>query len=719
MSSGRTPFCRGQAVLTEDGIVVVLTAGPKGAGVRYTDGTLGHIPWTDVSLALEVNDGEIAAMTESLRPRWDGLDEDVKDQALFKLSVVQEVLTGYCEGHAALAREGEPRAPFGPNSTMSESRRCRHMAELLTVEAQHARRHERHPQKGRPDSLGYSVSTIRLWVREFRRNGLLALIDGRRIRKKRGWDLIDERFRALALQEADMLDGDRSTISQNELDRRVRVALKEAGAQDVVTPERITRQYLSALMHERGSTTRAQKSRVLRSVSGTQEYPAYKPGQVVAIDATRADNLVYDPLSGAPYSVEILAAICVATRVLLALRVVPRSANAMEAGLLIYDVCRPFSCVVEGKSIGPWRWGGLPQQLDLTELGLRTGRQTVSPDYSTLQGEHRIPGVRPDAVHYDRGSIFVSVPHRALLSDLQIDLLLNRGGKANDNPHIERWWETIQRGVQQIPGYKGRNTSQRGRLVADEALVTAQELQTHLRGFVALDYHRERHTGHILPGVDVKKAKLGPLDMWDAMIEATGRIDVPQHPDLIYQFLPVRWGTISHAGVEFDNMTYDSPALGSYRDVPVGTFRSRDKAAPFFVDPQDLSRIWFKDPDSDGGPITPVPWRGAGRIDAPMTSLIVATALGGIRRRGGNNVLNYGSATRQIIEELGQITASTRPAVRKMVARAEQRVEQSRIDHDEAEQASEMLKTVRSTQAKAKAKAKPLSQPWPNFLDGE
>ena len=51
-----------------------------------------------------------------------------------------------------------------------------------------------------------------------------------------------------------------------------------------------------------------------------------------------------------------------------------------------------------------------------------------------------------------------------------------------------------------IPGYKGRNTSERGRLVSKEPLMTAQELQDHLRRFVALDYHRDWHTGMILDG---------------------------------------------------------------------------------------------------------------------------------------------------------------------------------------------------------------------------
>ena len=46
------------------------------------------------------------------------------------------------------------------------------------------------------------------------------------------------------------------------------------------------------------------------------------------------------------------------------------------------------------------------------------------------------------------------------------------------------------RGLQQIPGYKGRNVSGRGRLVSEEPLLTAPQLQQHPRRFIALDYHR-------------------------------------------------------------------------------------------------------------------------------------------------------------------------------------------------------------------------------------
>jgi putative transposase len=397
----------------------------------------------------------------------------------------------------------------------------------------------------------------------------------------------------------------------------------------------------------------------------------------------------------------------------LALRVVPKSANGLEAGLLVYDVCRPFSLAVEGTTVGGWRWVGVPEHLDFSRVHVRAGRRTLAPDFSTLQGEHRIPAVIPDAIHCDHGSIFVSDYFYALLRDLGIDLLLSRGKKPTDNPHVERWHETIQRGVQQIPGYKGRNVSERGRLVSEEPLLTAHQLQEHLRRFIALDYHRTWHTGLVLPGEP--KARLCPLEMWDAMVEATGRIDVPQHPDLIYQFLPIRWGTIGQAGVEFSDMTYDSPVLEPYRKVAKGYFRSADRAAPFYVDPHDLARIWFRDPQSRQ--VEPIEWRGANRTQAAMTQTIVDLARQRIRHRGGNNVLKRGSATRQILDELTELTATpVTPKLRSKMIAARLRAEQSRADHGEAQQARDLANPARPATRRAR-QPKHVRRAWPNLLE--
>jgi hypothetical protein len=59
------------------------------------------------------------------------------------------------------------------------------------------------------------------------------------MRNSMGWDVIDPRYQAVAREVIDALDGDRSTVSVGELDRRIRVKLLDAGIRDVVAPQRM------------------------------------------------------------------------------------------------------------------------------------------------------------------------------------------------------------------------------------------------------------------------------------------------------------------------------------------------------------------------------------------------------------------------------------------------------------------------------------------------
>jgi putative transposase len=399
MTSVRTVLVDGARLLTDSGTAQVLSVDASGVGLRYSWGDASIISWADLGTLRSIENGIAEALSQPMQPVWDGLDEAIRSAALTRLEIVQEILTGYRDGHPAFAREGEPRSPFGPGFGVSEHKRCIEMAKQLNLEAKFDRDLQRRVADGDLKSGGVSDQTIRRWVREFKRDGLLALIDGRTVRPSKSFDRIDQHYRDAAIKVLDSLDGDRSTISIEEIKRQTEVDLKISGLAHIKPPERITRQYLSNLKRERGESTRAQLSRRLRHVSGTKHYPAIRPGQVVAIDATRADNLVYDPYTGKPYSVEILTAIDVATRVVLAIRVVARSANGIEAGLLVYDICRPFSMMVDGTSIGHWRWVGLPEQLDFSQVPVRAGQRLFAPDFSTLQGEHGIPSVLPDAIH--------------------------------------------------------------------------------------------------------------------------------------------------------------------------------------------------------------------------------------------------------------------------------------------------------------------------------
>ncbi|MDH6247153.1 putative transposase [Mycobacterium sp. OTB74] len=527
-SPGRTYLIENHLVFTDAGAALVVKVLNDGVDLRDPFGCITHTHYWDLSTILNIEGGDIAALSESLRPQWDALDDAARAATLTKLEIVQEIYTGYRDGHPELARPGEPHHPFGPFFKMSLTARCQAMAVQLNRHRQSDYPVQRRVRDGEIQSAGISPSTLGNWMRNWERHGILGLIDGRSTHTPTSWDRIDEDFRKAFERQINMLDGDTSTVSIQELERRARAELLKEGITDPRTPQRLTQQYMSWTKHKRGETTRAQRSAAQREVSGTRQFAAVRPGQVVAIDATNADNLVYDALSGKAVSVQILTAIDVATRVILALRVVPLSANSQDTLMLIYDICRPFAMTVDGTDVSNWRWCGLPEAIDLSTCQRDSApRLSVAPDLINPNGEHFVPSVLPDGIHVDLGSNFHSLPVRELLGTLGIDLLPSRGGKPTDNPHVERWHESLQRGLQRLPGYKGRNVLQRGRFVAEEPLVTASFLQNYLRQWIALDYHRRPHEGFVLPSRSKEEiqAQLCPLEIWDIYTEATGRID--------------------------------------------------------------------------------------------------------------------------------------------------------------------------------------------------
>lgn len=707
-----TALFKGASVLTPSGPKVVVGISPLSVTLRGVDQRMEDVDWWEIEGARQIFDGRVDAVTYSVSAEWEGLSSGAQEQALDRQEIVLEILTGYSKGHRVLARQGEPAWPFDPRDNHTLQFKIEKMVERLQREYVVDRQRRRNAENlGRARIGPASVKTLKNWVSAYKdeaNGGLFGLVDGRSRRKYRAFESLDPEVRRMAEEQVETLDGSRSDLNLDELFRRTVLAVKAEGLFDLQIPERTLRRYLTHLKKQAGVTTRRQRSNRLRGSSAFTSFPALRPGQIVAIDVTRADNLVWDQWSQKAISVEIITALDVATRVVLAVRVVPRSADAHTAGLILYDVLRPFSMSVDSESVADWRWAGVPESVGLMTTSADLGAENGSLADHALIGEHSIPAVTPDSLRVDHGSIFTSAHFRNLCERFQINLLLSRGKKPTDNAFVERWHETLQRGLQQVHGHKGRNVSQRGsdvgklRVVDDEPvflgdgpLLTARELETHLKEFIAVDYHRSWHQGLTLVDREVSaqdaQLRMTPLESFDAMLAATGRLHVLQRPDLIYDLLPIVWGTIGHAGVEFNNLTYDCRGLDEFRNVPKGFFRDGDRAAPFFRDPHDVSRVWFRHPDSDQ--IIEVPWRKAYQLEAPMTDAMLAEASRRVRQRGGNRVLNAGSAQKEILDLLNDVGDLERlrrnPGMsdwsESSLIAARMRTARSKFDHAEAQ----------------------------------
>ena len=109
----RTQLGINDVILTHAGLCRISRLLPNGVEVRHPDGTDTTIEYFELAEARNVLDGQIDSMSTALQPLWASLSESVKEQTLFRLEVVQELLTGYRDGHPELARKGEPYYPFG------------------------------------------------------------------------------------------------------------------------------------------------------------------------------------------------------------------------------------------------------------------------------------------------------------------------------------------------------------------------------------------------------------------------------------------------------------------------------------------------------------------------------------------------------------------------------------------------------------------------------
>ncbi len=683
----------GTRILTNRGVAVVVELDRHGAHVKDSSGHTYFTAFTELE-AREVSDSGVQTLHSSLMPWFVQLPADVQVAAQFRQQCVLEVRTAYREGLAELAQPGEPYWPFGEDFGVSLTERYNAMSRLVSFERTVDRTIMQRVYDGEIRKPSISGRAMMLWDKKWLRDGLGGLVDGRSIRDKQGFDALDANFRRIAEEQLRQFDGRRSAISRNEVERRIRLQMKLEGLVIGNLPERLMEEYLSHHWRAIGRTTKQQKSRSLRRVSGHESFPAQHPC-TCCTDLCRGDNLIYDPIQDRPVSVEIGSMMSTATRVVTAMRLFPRSANGVDVGLLLYDTMRQQSMLVEdgpdGPTIDDWRWIGVPESLDINGNPVRTGRRGATKPDLSIWGEHRVPGVTPSSVRSDHGSIYVGKHFRSLLDQFGITLQLSRGKKPSDNPHIERLHETYQRFYQQSPSFKGRGVYERGSwvgVVADEPMCTAEKYLTDMQRFLTLDYHRQPHDGLYLPGAP--GIRVTPLEYWDALFVATGRVSIPVHPDLIYQFLPIIWLAPGHAGVEFKNLTYDDEVLEDFRDVRKGSFREQDHAIPFHHDPRDMTRIWFRHPDTDR--IHEIGWRGRHLIDAPLVDVLVDRVNQRLQERGGNRVLKKRTIMLQIIDEIGDLsTPKGKDESRAQLSAAYIRWGQAQRDHAEVAEAHHAL----------------------------
>ncbi|NIY70643.1 transposase [Streptomyces malaysiensis] len=163
-----------------------------------------------------------------------------------------------------------------------------------------------------------------------------------------------------------------------------------------------------------------------------------------------------------------------------------------------------------------------------------------------------------------------------------------------DKGPVERFFRTLREGLlEALPGYKGPDIHSRGENAEGEAFFFLDELEAMIREWTAAVYHCRPHSGLVDPGLP--GLRMAPAQKFEHGIARAGYIEVPRDPDLAFEFLPTKWRTVQHYGVEIDRRRYRGAGLPApgIRSPYAGPVKN---GWPFQIDPDDITRSYFRDP---------------------------------------------------------------------------------------------------------------------------
>ena len=494
------------------------------------------------------------------------LPSEVRDTVLERAAHIRELLTGYRSGTPDLPAAGEPRGDYDPRRPL-----------VARYEAKAA-------------ELGVGSRTLQRWVQAFRQDGEAGLVQ----RVSEGGRRVDPRWVETAL-EVMVEYTDQSRPSRTMvIDRTNARVVVRFGPDGVTCPSRATAFRALEDLERRHPTFRLSTKRN-RDIAGRPQ-EAYgklrptRPGEYMLMDTTRLDVFGLDPVTLRWVQAELTVAMDWYTRCILGVRVTPVSTKAIDAAATLYQAYRPPPAKASWPAHAVWPEHGVPRSV-------LVDRFSIDGPIVKASG----PAIVPDTIVVDHGKIYISEHLTSVCQRLGISIQPARLRTGRDKGPVERFFRTVREDLlQHLPGYKGPDVHSRGLDPESQAFYTLSELEDIIREWVATVYHLRPHDGLLDP--HLPKMRMSPSMMFEHGMARAGYIEVPPNPDLAYEFLRVVRRTVQHYGVEIDRRRYNIRREDGQAVQPgQGTRRSRGLPPgswPFHVNPDDISRIYFHDPET-------------------------------------------------------------------------------------------------------------------------
>jgi transposase InsO family protein len=519
------------------------------------------------------------------------LPEEQRAALLEKAAHVREVLTGYRSGSPEMAQEGEPRPQYAPDRPL----------------------YERYADKAA--EMGIGLRTLERWVQGFQHDGEAGLV-GKDLLRRRG-PKVDERWVEIAL-EVMGAHKDESKPSRTEVIERTEARVVTRFGEGAVTlPSRATAFRVLEDLERRNPlfrlSTKRNRDIADRSKKAPGKLRPTRPGEYLVIDTTPLDVFAFDPFTLKWVRAELTVSMDWYDRCICGLRLTPVSTKSVDAAAVLYQSFRPRRAAAHWPRHAVWPEHGIPR--------------TVLIDVEQFEGPGlATPPVVPETIVVDHGKIYVSEHLTSVCARMGISIQPARLRTGRDKGPVERFFRTLREDLlQALPGYKGPDIFSRGVKPEDDAFFFLDELEAIIREWVATVYHCRPHADLVDPGLP--KLRMSPAAMFQHGMERGGYIEVPRDPHLGYEFLATRWRTIQHYGVEIDSRRYSGQVLKEYGDK-ISPYRRAGKRAgknewPFQVDPDDITRIYFRDNDGHWHALT---WEHAPSLEMPLSEDALAFA---------------------------------------------------------------------------------------------
>lgn len=479
---------------------------------------------------------------------------------------VREVLTGFRSGDAESAQPGEPRQSYQPDLPLLS----RYQAKAT--------------------ELSVTPRTVASWVSRYRSDGPAGLAPGAAAPARNPLGRIDDRWTEMAIDVMAEYQQASKPSRTNVVERtRARILIKY-GPDVVPIPSRPTAFRALIELEKRYPTFRLSSKRN-RDIADRPDRMYGKlrptrPGQHLLMDTTRLDVFALDPVTLRWVQVEMTVAMDWYTRCITGLRLTPVSTKSVDAAAVLYQTYRPRQPGKSWPSEAVWPEHGVPRSVfvDIDVL-----EQPVAGASG--------PAIVPETLVVDHGKIYMSEHLSSVCQRMGISIQPARLRTGRDKGPIERFFRTVREDLlQMLPGYKGPDLYSRGLDVESEAFFYLDELETIIREWIAVVYHRRPHSSLIDP--KVPGLKMSPAQMFEHGIARAGYIEAPRDPDLAYEFLATEWRTIQHYGVEIGGRRYNGESLNPYRNR-TSTYGGKAQGRwPFQVDPDNINRIYFRDPEN-------------------------------------------------------------------------------------------------------------------------